>query len=274
LKSTHVDIRKQNHLGGGAGSARVSQSHDTRALMAAAVALLSMAAVRGHAEPATSGAKPVNHPPTVKILSPKANEAYEENSQVRYEIDVSDKEDGLSKFREINPTEVLLMVRYFSSTAAAEAAMSGAITGDPAGLGTIRTSNCLSCHAFDATLIGPSFADIRKRYTYTQANVDTLSRHILEGSSGNWGRIKMPSHPEWTSEQAAACVTWILKTAADPQTSYYTGTEGSFRVAVPQESQSKGKGMLVLIASYIDHGLKDDPGQRMQGRDTIRIQIK
>jgi hypothetical protein len=84
----------------------------------------------------------------------------------------------------------------------------------------------------------------------------------------------MPSHPELTREQAAACVTWILKTAADPQTNYYTGTEGSFRVAVPQESQPKDKGMLVLIASYTDHGLKDDPGQRMHGQAAIRIQIK
>jgi len=246
----------------------------TRALLAAAVALLSIAAERSQGAPAAPGAKPVNHPPTVRILHPKANDAYAENAQVRYDIDVSDPEDGESKYQEINPTEVLLMVRYFPSTAAAEAAMSGALAGDPPGLGTIRTSNCLSCHAFDGSLIGPSFADIRKRYPYSQANVESLARHILDGTSGAWGSIKMPSHPELTMEQAAACVTWILKTAADPQTHYYTGTEGSFRVVIPPDSQSKDKGTLLLIASYTDHGLKDDPGQRLQGRDAIRIQIK
>jgi cytochrome c len=249
-------------------------ARSTPALMAAALTWLSMAAVRSQAEPAAPGATPVNHPPTVKILNPKANDAYAESARVRYDIDVSDQEDGESKYQEINPTEVLLMVRYFSGTAAADAAMSGANTGDPPGLGTIRTSNCLSCHAFDGSLIGPSFADIRKRYPYAQTNVDTLSRHILEGTSGAGGSIKMPSHPELTLEQAAACVTWILKTAADPQTQYYTGTEGSFRVVVPQDSPSKDKGTLLLIASYTDHGLKDDPGQRLQGRDAIRIQIK
>jgi cytochrome c len=245
-----------------------------RALMAAAVTVLWMAVARGQAAPGNPGAKPVNHAPTVKILNPKANESYEENSQLRYTIDVSDREDGESKFQEISPTEVLLMVRYFPSTAAAEAAMSGDITGDPPGFGTIRSSNCLSCHAFDARLIGPSFADIRKRYPYSQANVESLSRSILEGASGVWGRIKMPSHPELTTAQAAACVTWILTTAADPQTTYYTGTEGSFRVVIPRDLRSKGHGTLVLIASYTDHGLKDDPGQRMQGRDVIGIQIK
>jgi cytochrome c len=249
-------------------------SRSARTLVAVAVTVSWTAAVQGQAERGNPHAKPVNHPPTVKIVSPKANEGYEENSQVRYTIDVSDREDGESKFQEINPTEVLLMVRYFQSTASAEAAMSGDVTGDSPGLGSIRTSNCLSCHAFDGRLIGPSFADIRNRYPYSQANVERLSRSILEGASGTWGRIKMPSHPELTMAQAVACVTWILKTAADPQTNYYTGTDGSFRVVIPHDLASKEKGMLLLIASYTDHGLKDDPGQKMQGRDVIRIPIR
>ena len=145
--------------------------------------------------------------------------------------------------------------------------MSGPIADDPPGLRTLRTSDCLNCHAFDARLIGPSFTRIRKRYPYSQATVDSLSRHILEGASGAWSSIKMPSHPELTMEQAAACVTWILKTAADPDTNYYTGTEGTFRVAVPTDSKAKDKGMLVLIASYTD-------SQRMQGRDAVRLRIQ
>jgi cytochrome c len=250
-------------------------NHITRAaLIAAALTLASAVPVQGQEDHGRLGAKPVNHPPTVKILTPKADAAYGENAQVRYEIDVSDQEDGEAKFQEINPIEVLLVVRHFASAAAAEAAMSRAIADDPPGLGIIRTSDCLSCHAFDARLIGPSFADIRNRYPYSQANVEALSRQIIAGTSGVWGRIKMPSHPDLTMEQAAACVTWILNTAADPETAYYTGTEGSFRVAIPTAIQAQGKGMLVLTASYTDHGLKDDPGQRMQGRDAIRIRIQ
>jgi cytochrome c len=247
----------------------------TRALAAAALSLVSMAAVRGQEQSGGPGGQPTNHPPTVKIVSPKPDGIYEENAPVRYEIDVSDKEDGESKFQEINSAEVLLMVRHFTNPEAAEAAMR-AITDDPPGLDTLRTADCLNCHAFEARLIGPSFADIRKRYPYSQANVDSLSRHILQGTSGTWGSIKMPSHPELTMETAAACVTWILQTAADPETSYYTGTEGSFRVTIPPDSKAKDKDkeMLVLIASYTDHGLKDDPNQRMQGRDALRIRIR
>jgi cytochrome c len=246
----------------------------TRVCMAALLAWSAMATVQAQEHPARLIAKAVNHPPTVKIRNPKAGDVYADNALVRYDIDVSDPEDGESKFQEINPSEVLLVVRYFSSGAAAEAALSAAASEDAPGLGTIRTSNCLSCHAFDARLIGPSFADIRSRYAYSQANVEALSRHILDGSTGNWGRIKMPSHPELTTDETATCVTWILKDGADPQTSYYTGTEGSFRVAIPADSPTKGKGTLLLIARYTDHGAKDDPGARLQGRDAIRIQIQ
>lgn len=163
----------------------------TRALIAAALSLVSMAAVRGQEGPGSLGAKPTNHPPTVKIVSPKAG-TYEENSQVRYEIDVSDQEDGESKFQEINSAEVLLIVRHYSSPEGAEAAMSRTIADDPPGSGTIRTSDCLNCHAFDTRLIGPSFADIRKRYPYSQASVDSMSRHILQGTSGAWGASRCP----------------------------------------------------------------------------------
>jgi cytochrome c len=227
-------------------------------LTAAALSLVSMVAL---------GAQSTNHPPTVKIVSPKPDGTYEENAQVRYAIDVSDQEDGESKFQEINPTEVLLVVRHFSSLEAADAALNSATADDPPSLGTLRTSDCLNCHAFDARSIGPSFADIRKRYPYSRARVDSMSRHILQGTSGAWGSIKMPSHPDLTAEQATACVTWILKTAADPETNYYTGTEGTFRVTVPPGSKAKDKGMLVLIASYTD-------SQRMQGRDAISIRIQ
>jgi cytochrome c len=242
--------------------------------MAAALALVSVATAWGQGAPGNPDAKTANHPPMVKIVSPKADGTYQENAQVHYEIDVSDQEDGESKFQEINSTEVLLTVRHFSSLETAEAARSRTIADDAPGLGALRTSDCLNCHSFDARLIGPSFADIRKRYSYSQANVDSLSRHILQGASGAWGRTKMPSHPDLTMEQAAACVTWILNTAADPQTSYYAGTEGSFRITVPPDSNSKDKGVLVLTASYTDHGLKDDPSQRMQGRDAMLIRIR
>ncbi len=53
-----------------------------------------------------------NHAPIVKILSPKNNSSYSSNSAIPYEISVSDKEDGESKYQEINPKEVFLEIKY------------------------------------------------------------------------------------------------------------------------------------------------------------------
>src|ERR1700735_5276902 len=110
----------------------------TGALMAVTLSLVPVATMWGQEETASPGAAPMNHPPTVKIVTPKANGAYEENARVRYEIDVSDREDGAAKFQEINSTAVLLVVRHFPSAEAAEAATSRAIADDAPGLGTLR----------------------------------------------------------------------------------------------------------------------------------------
>ncbi|MDR3716176.1 MAG: hypothetical protein P4L51_25520 [Puia sp.] len=234
-----------------------------------------------------------NHAPVVKIINPAANSIYPENAQVRYEVAVSDKEDGETKFQEIPPNEIFLEVRYFASGSKALAASKQALKNDPPGLETIKASNCLNCHAFNAKLIGPSFYDIGKRYSFSKSHVDTLSRRILEGTTGVWGSIKMPTHPELTKGQATDIVGWILKNASDPAVDYYMGTEGSFRVKVPPASGGKdavsgskrtvagdksvssaGKGILVLTASYTDHGVKDKPTERLKGQETILLKIQ
>ncbi|MGB6355668.1 MAG: c-type cytochrome [Steroidobacteraceae bacterium] len=222
--------------------------------------------------PARAGeAAPTNHPPVVKILLPKADSVFEGNSLVRYEISVSDEEDGDSKFQEIPANEVFLEVRYLPQASQAIALLNQAPNSDPRGLEGIKHSNCLKCHAFNAKLIGPSFVDIGKRYPYSASNVGILSQHIHDGASGVWGNVKMPSHPELTQTQTEDMVSWILQHAADPDTSYMAGTEGTFRIKDAADSPGKGKGIIALIASYTDHGLKDAPEKSLRGQDIILI---
>lgn len=49
-----------------------------------------------------------NHPPVVKIDAPSTVSA---GSALRYTINVSDKEDGDTKYDDINPNEILLQVQ-------------------------------------------------------------------------------------------------------------------------------------------------------------------
>ncbi|MGN6641342.1 MAG: c-type cytochrome [Mucilaginibacter sp.] len=210
-----------------------------------------------------------NQPPVVKIVNPKNNSSFDWDTPISYSITVSDKEDGESKFNEINAKEVLLEVKYAGNK---PAAMSKNIQPEEPGLALMRTSNCFNCHNFNSKSLGPSFNDVCKKYPVTKANIDTMVKRIKEGSSGHWeGREKMPSHPELTVNEIKSTVQWILKHAADPNESYYIGTEGVFRI---KQTKLNQKGTYILTASYTDHGLKNVPGKRLVGRDVITIQSK
>ena len=116
-----------------------------------------------------------------------------------------------------------------------------------------------------------SFYEINKRYSATKSNIDSLVKHIRDGSSGTWGKEKMPTHKELSDEEIKSTVLWTLKHAADPDVNYYIGLTGSFRIAKP--AASKSNRVYILTASYVDHGLKNAPGkQRLKGEDVVVIQ--
>lgn len=207
-----------------------------------------------------------NQPPVVKITSPQNGASFDPNSPVTYKIMVSDKEDGESKYDEINVKEVLLEVKHLQKGKAA----TKAVQDDPPGLAAMRTSNCFNCHNFNGKLIGPSFYEMSKRYPVTKSNMDSLTKRIREGSAGIWpGREKMPAHPELKAEEIKNMVQWIMKYGADPEVTYYVGLEGSFHI------DPNKKGSYILTASYIDHGLKNNPAvKRLKGQDVVVLNIK
>ena len=211
-----------------------------------------------------------NHPPTVKIISPKNNGIYSWNSRVPYQISISDKEDGESKYQEINSKEVFLEIRYVQDTAKALSQLKENNQKDSVGLAAIKTSNCMNCHAFNSKLIGPSFEEICKRYPHLSQNEDTLSDHILNGSAGRWGQTQMPSNKDLDKNQAKSIIEWIFKNAADPNVNYLAGNEGSFTLIPPSNSSKYA----LLIASYTDHGTIEHPDQKLKGEAVIIIRGK
>ena len=204
-----------------------------------------------------------NHPPMVKIVSPQSNNSFDKDAPITYKISVSDKEDGESKFDEINPKEVLMEVRYSKNGKPMPA------SPQSNGVNIIMTSNCVACHGFNTKAMGPSFVDINKRYSATKANADSLVKRIQYGSTGIWGKEKMPPHPELSAHDIKNIVQWITKNAADPNVNYYVGTEGYFRFKPDAQT-----GTYLLTASYTDHGLKDMPDKKLRGKDVVTIRIK
>jgi len=226
-----------------------------------------------------------NHAPVVKIQSPAAYTIVSAGTPIPYEITVTDKEDGDSRYDEINPKEIVLMIRAApgspnvarSSQSAVHASLSDPLK-DP-GLALMARSNCFNCHQFNGKLIGPSLADIARHYgrwaeVSTAAITDTLSKRIKDGSAGIWGKEKMPSHPEVTMDDLHAMIRWIEKYAAAPGITYQNGISGVLQFPA-SGSAAAIPGTYTLTATYTDHGTKDTKtGPYLTGFDQLTLNVK
>ena len=185
-----------------------------------------------------------NNPPVVKVTAPESAAV---NAAVKYSISVSDKEDGDTKYDEINPNEILLTVQNVNEKS----------SNNVNDLHAMMASNCMNCHAFNSKLIGPSYMDISKKYS--SENVPLLVKRVKEGSKGVWSDIVMPTHPELSDEEINKMVKWILNFKNEKNTVYHLGKEGSI--------QMKNAGTVMLTASYLDH-------QKKMGSDKVVLQVK
>jgi cytochrome c551/c552/cytochrome c553 len=79
----------------------------------------------------------------------------------------------------------------------------------PGGMGLARQHACLSCHALDQRLVGPSFKEIATRY---RAGGDTalLIGKMKTGGAGVWGPVPMPPQAHVGDADLQALARWIL----------------------------------------------------------------
>lgn len=210
-----------------------------------------------------------NSAPVVKIISPVTRSAIRWNADVQYTILVSDKEDGNSEYDEINGSEVLMQVMYLPDTLKTNNYQNGKITEEePPGITLMKTSTCFSCHTSRSKLIGPSFDRIAYKYNYSEENIAALTQKIMRGSTGVWGEVPMPLNTDLKPEEIKEVVSWILKNNKDYNVFYQVGLKGTIRIKEKSEKDT-GKGVYVLTASYIDHGLSGKPSLKKRGQHTI-----
>jgi cytochrome c551/c552 len=74
-----------------------------------------------------------------------------------------------------------------------------------------KDANCLACHAVEQKLVGPSFADIAKRYKDDKAALDLLSGRVRNGAQGTWGPVPMPGNSTLADAEIRSVVTWIMQ---------------------------------------------------------------
>lgn len=81
-----------------------------------------------------------------------------------------------------------------------------------ADLALATSKNCMSCHAVERKVLGPSFKDVASKYKDDKGAVDTLATKIMKGGSGVWGPVPMPANNQVSEADAKKLAGWILST--------------------------------------------------------------
>jgi cytochrome c len=81
-----------------------------------------------------------------------------------------------------------------------------------ADLALATSKNCMSCHAVDRKVLGPSFKDVAAKYKDNKGAVDMLATKIVKGGSGVWGAVPMPANNQVSEAEAKKLAAWVLST--------------------------------------------------------------
>ncbi|MEO5732950.1 MAG: c-type cytochrome [Rubrivivax sp.] len=83
----------------------------------------------------------------------------------------------------------------------------------PAPEALLTQNQCLSCHAIDRKVVGPSLLDVARKYAGRADRVAYLKGKIQVGGSGVWGPIPMPAQTI-KADDADTIAKWLATAAA------------------------------------------------------------
>jgi cytochrome c len=193
-----------------------------------------------------------NEPPSVAIDLVGSNTSFFfPGVPVRYQVRVTDREDGSLRSGKIPAGRVSVSAQNLKEWGAASAGTQAT------GRKLIEANDCLSCHQFTRKSIGPAYVDVARRYHDDTTATARLARKIQQGGSGVWGSVTMPAHPALTDDQASAMLAYILSLADRKATMPSLPVRGAY--VPPAGSGDQPKGALVLRAEYTDRGANGMP---------------
>jgi cytochrome c len=99
------------------------------------------------------------------------------------------------------------MMKRALLTLAATVLVATPALADPA---LAKAKNCMSCHATDKKLVGPSYKDVAAKYAGQKDAADKLAGKILKGGSGVWGPVPMPANAQVNADEAKKLAEWVL----------------------------------------------------------------
>lgn len=216
---------------------------------------------KGEKNSQTLEIKAGNEPPavTIDILSGNKSFFFPE-SQVGYQINVTDKEDGSTADGKILAEEVAVNFDYVPEgfdpiEIAQNHRASDEWASFSTGLNLINKSDCKSCHIADKKSVGPSYLDVARKYKNDAPGQERIAAKIITGGSGVWGDHAMSAHPQISPQDAATMVKYIIGLGEIKATSKPLALKGTFVPQVP--AGENGRGGYLLRAAYKDKGTKE-----------------
>jgi len=73
-----------------------------------------------------------------------------------------------------------------------------------------QSSGCMTCHAIDKKILGPSYKDVALKYRNDKGAPAALFRKVKAGGKGVWGETPMPPNAHVKDEDIKTLVQWIL----------------------------------------------------------------
>ncbi|MBX9904190.1 MAG: c-type cytochrome [Burkholderiales bacterium] len=73
-----------------------------------------------------------------------------------------------------------------------------------------QSSGCMTCHAIDRKVIGPSYKEIAAKYSNDKSAEANLVKKVKAGGSGVWGSTPMPPNAHVKEDDIKAMVAWML----------------------------------------------------------------
>jgi cytochrome c551/c552 len=202
-----------------------------------------------------------NLPPKVTMNLSGTDHSVKPGQQVVYSIEVTDVEDGSTKYQEIPHNEVFVEIRYFP-----DQLQPSGFTEDAPGLVYLKESACFNCHQWTTQLVGPAFTDIVSQYRSNQSG--QLVSSILRGSIGKWGNEMMPSQP-LSADETNEIVAWLMNVDINLIFLINQGLDGFF---VADENVRQG--YYIVTASYRDHGTGESKTNRLTGYHSIVLTVE
>ena len=71
--------------------------------------------------------------------------------------------------------------------------------------------NCLTCHATDRKVVGPSYKDVAAKYKDDPKALEMLINKVKNGGGGVWGSVPMPPN-NVPDADLKTLVEWVLST--------------------------------------------------------------